>query len=101
MSGFAGGAVIGAASVSWLGDYLGRKKTIFVGGCISTLGCSLQAGAATVGMLIAGRVIAGISIGILSAIVPMYCVSSLTLRPDLIITNSHSRRLLRLLIEER
>ncbi|KFZ04294.1 hypothetical protein V502_10258, partial [Pseudogymnoascus sp. VKM F-4520 (FW-2644)] len=73
VSGFAGGAVIGAASVSWLGDSLGRKKTIFVGGCISTLGCSLQAGAVTVGMLIAGRVIAGISIGILSAIVPMYC----------------------------
>lgn len=74
VSGFTGGAIIGALSVSWLGDGLGRKKTIFVGGLISTIGCSLQAGAANVPMLIAGRVIAGVSIGILSAIVPMYCV---------------------------
>lgn len=74
VSGFTGGAIIGALSVSWLGDMLGRKKTIFIGGCISTVGCSLQSGAASVGMLIAGRVIAGMSVGILSAIVPMYCV---------------------------
>ncbi|KAK9319695.1 general substrate transporter [Lipomyces orientalis] len=73
VSGFTGGAIVGALSVSWLGDSLGRKKTIFIGGCFSTLGCSLQTGAVTVAMLIAGRVIAGIAIGILTAIVPMYC----------------------------
>lgn len=73
VSGFAGGAVVGAASVSWLGDSLGRKKTIFVGGLISTIGCALQAGAVSTGMLIAGRIISGIAIGILTAVVPMYC----------------------------
>jgi len=75
VSGFTGGAIIGSLSCSWLADSLGRKKSIFVGGLISTIGCALQAGAATVGMLIAGRVIAGISVGILTAVVPMYCVS--------------------------
>lgn len=75
VSSFTGGAIIGALAVSWLADSLGRKKTVFIGGCISAFGCALQAGAATLGMLIAGRFIAGIAVGLLSAIVPMYCVS--------------------------
>lgn len=75
VSSFTGGAILGALAVSWLADAVGRKKTVFIGGCISTVGCALQAGAATIAMLIAGRLIAGIAVGILSAIVPMYCVS--------------------------
>jgi MFS family permease len=75
VSSFNGGAVIGALSISWLADLLGRKKTVFLGGCISAFGCALQAGAATIPMLITGRLIAGIAVGILSAVVPMYCVS--------------------------
>lgn len=74
VSSFTGGAILGALSVSWLADMLGRKKTVFIGGCISSFGCALQAGAATIPMLIAGRFIAGIAVGLLSAIVPMYCV---------------------------
>ncbi|RDW59420.1 hypothetical protein BP6252_12507 [Coleophoma cylindrospora] len=73
VSSFTGGAILGALAVSWSADMLGRKKTVFVGGCISAFGCALQAGAATIGMLIAGRLIAGIAVGLLSAIVPMYC----------------------------
>lgn len=78
VSSFTGGAIIGALAVSWLADSLGRKKTVFIGGCISAFGCALQAGAATIAMLIAGRFIAGIAVGLLSAIVPMYCVSAST-----------------------
>jgi MFS family permease len=76
VSSFTGGAIIGALSVSWLADILGRKKTVFIGGTISTFGCALQAGATTIPMLITGRLIAGVAVGILSAIVPMYCVST-------------------------
>jgi MFS family permease len=75
VSSFTGGAIIGALAVSWIADMLGRKKTVFIGGCISVLGCALQAGSATIAMLIAGRFISGIAVGLLSAIVPMYCVS--------------------------
>ena len=82
VSSFTGGAIVGALSVSWLADILGRKKTVFVGGCISAFGCALQAGAATIPMLIAGRFIAGIAVGLLSAIVPMYCVRNLLLPCD-------------------
>ncbi|ATZ56818.1 hypothetical protein BCIN_14g00500 [Botrytis cinerea B05.10] len=73
VSSFTGGAILGALTISWLADGLGRKKTIALGGAISAFGCALQAGAANVGMLIAGRAIAGIAVGILSALVPMYC----------------------------
>ena len=41
---------------------------------IDPIGCALQTAAVNVGMLIAGRLIAGIAIGELSMIVPMYQV---------------------------
>jgi MFS family permease len=56
-----------------LGDKLGRKRSVFVGAAIATLGCALQAGAVTIGMLIAGRAIAGFAVGQLTATIPMYC----------------------------
>jgi MFS family permease len=74
VSAFTGGAILGALSISWLADYFGRKMTVFIGAVISVFGCALQGGAATIGMLIAGRLIAGLAVGLLSAIVPMYCV---------------------------
>lgn len=54
-------------------DFVGRKMTIFIAAVISVFGCALQAGAATIGMLIAGRFFAGLSVGILSSTVPLYC----------------------------
>lgn len=74
VSSFTGGAILGALSVSWLADFYGRKKSVFIGGVIATFGCALQAGAANIPMLIAGRLIAGVAVGLLSAIIPMYCV---------------------------
>jgi MFS family permease len=75
VSSFTGGAIPGALSVAWLPDKLGRRKTVFIGACISVLGCALQGGAKNIPMMIAGRFIAGIAVGLLSAVVPMYCVS--------------------------
>jgi MFS family permease len=75
VSSFTGGAIPGALSVAWLPDKLGRKKTVFIGACIAVFGCALQGGARNIPMMIAGRFIAGISVGLLSAVVPMYCVS--------------------------
>ena len=74
VSSFTGGAILGALAVAWLADMCGRKKTVFIGACISVLGCALQGGAVNIGMMIAGRLIAGVAVGILSAVVPMYCV---------------------------
>ena len=73
VSSFTGGAILGALSISYLADALGRKRTVFVGSVISVLGCALQGGAVNIPMIIAGRLIAGFSVGLLSAVVPMYC----------------------------
>jgi len=76
VSAFTGGAIPGALSVAWLPDKFGRKRTVFIGSCISIIGCALQGGAKNIPMMIAGRFISGIAVGLLSAVVPMYCVSS-------------------------
>ncbi len=73
VSSFTGGAIPGALSVAWLPDRFGRRKTVFIGACISVLGCALQGGAKNIPMMIAGRFIAGVAVGLLSAVVPMYC----------------------------
>jgi MFS family permease len=71
VSSFTGGAILGALSISFLADHLGRKKTVFVGSVLASLGGALQGGAANIPMMIAGRLIAGMAIGLLSAVVPM------------------------------
>ncbi|KAK7027243.1 high affinity glucose transporter [Paramarasmius palmivorus] len=66
------GSFVGALAVTQLGDRLGRKKTIMLAALIWVIGSILQCAAMTRGMLAAGRVIAGVSVGIASAIVPVY-----------------------------
>jgi len=78
VSSFTGGAVLGALSISYLADALGRKKTVFIGAVISTIGCALQGGAVNIPMVAVGRAIAGVAVGLLSGIVPMYCAEIAT-----------------------
>lgn len=73
VSSFTGGAILGALSISFLADRFGRRITVFIGSVISVIGSALQGGAVNVPMMITGRLIAGFSVGLLSAIVPMYC----------------------------
>src|SRR5271163_4568113 len=73
VSPFTGGAILGSLSISYLADKLGRKKAVLVGTIISCLGCALQGGAVNIPMMIAGRFIAGLAVGLLPAVVPMYC----------------------------
>jgi sugar porter (SP) family MFS transporter len=73
VSSYTGGAIIGCILVYYLGDILGRTRSIFLGAFIVTFGCALQAGCTSIAMLIAGRLIAGIAIGILSTANPVYC----------------------------
>ncbi|KDR84667.1 hypothetical protein GALMADRAFT_111906 [Galerina marginata CBS 339.88] len=66
------GSLVGSLSVMHLADKLGRKKTIILAGIIWVIGSILQCASVNRGMLIAGRVIAGFSVGISSAVVPIY-----------------------------
>ncbi|KAJ5936359.1 general substrate transporter [Penicillium verhagenii] len=69
---FTGGAFFGSIFAGPLGDYSGRKITILVGSIVFLLGGGLQTGAPTVAFLYAGRAIAGLGVGILVMIVPIY-----------------------------
>ncbi|GAA6008455.1 hypothetical protein JCM11491_004485 [Sporobolomyces phaffii] len=66
------GSFAGALINSWLADKVGRKKTIIVGSWIWVIGCIIQSASNNVATLVAGRVVAGIAVGILSAIVTTY-----------------------------
>ncbi|KAI8820678.1 sugar transporter [Fimicolochytrium jonesii] len=66
------GCLVGALAVSWMADVIGRKKSILVGGVLFTAGAVLQTFSNGFGMLIAGRIIGGAGIGILSMVAPLY-----------------------------
>ncbi|PGH30836.1 hypothetical protein GX50_06379 [[Emmonsia] crescens] len=73
VSAFTGGAIIGSLGVSYLSDIHGRRITIFVGGLLGALGAALQGAATSIAMLIVGRFIAGVAVGLMSATIPVYC----------------------------
>ncbi|KAJ7591042.1 general substrate transporter [Mycena floridula] len=66
------GSLVGALLTTWLSDKLGRKKTIMLGGAIWVIGSILQCASVNRGMLVVGRIVSGISVGISSAIIPIY-----------------------------
>lgn len=66
------GSLVGALLVGWLADKIGRKKSIMISGVIWVVGSILQAASVNRGMLVVGRIISGLSIGIASSTVPLY-----------------------------
>lgn len=66
------GAFISSLIVGRLGDIIGRRKTILYGSCIFFVGGALQTLASTLAMMMLGRIIAGLGVGMLSTIVPVY-----------------------------
>jgi MFS family permease len=66
------GAFASSLVVGRVGDILGRRKTIFYGSLIFITGGLLQTASTTMAMMILGRIIAGVGVGTLSTIVPVY-----------------------------
>jgi len=66
------GAAVGAALGGALTDRFGRRKLIILAGIIFTISTIFTALAPTVSLLIAGRIVSGLGIGIASFISPMY-----------------------------
>ena len=54
----------------WVGDKIGRKRGVLVGTLFGILGAALMAGSTNSDMFICARVIAGLGIGFVNAIVP-------------------------------
>ncbi|KAH0558467.1 hypothetical protein GP486_004872 [Trichoglossum hirsutum] len=66
------GSFLGALVSSFIADRYSRKVSIQIACVIWVIGAIIQTACNGVGSLVAGRVIAGISVGITSSIVPVY-----------------------------
>ena len=66
------GTFFGALFAGSLADWIGRRITIISGCGIITVGVILQVASSAVSVLVVGRLIAGIGIGFVSAIIILY-----------------------------
>ncbi|CAG8984157.1 hypothetical protein HYALB_00008158 [Hymenoscyphus albidus] len=69
---FTGGAFCGAALAGSSGDRWGRRWTILIGCIFFLIGGALQTGAQNINYLYAGRWLAGVGVGFLVMIIPLY-----------------------------
>jgi MFS transporter, SP family, sugar:H+ symporter len=66
------GTFFGALIAGDLADWFGRRTTIIIGCVIFIIGVSLQAASSALGLLVAGRLVAGFGVGFVSAIIILY-----------------------------
>lgn len=66
------GAFFASLCVGRMGDIIGRRKTILYGSMIFFVGGLIQTMANGMPMMMVGRIIAGVGVGALSTIVPIY-----------------------------
>lgn len=66
------GCFCGAVACIWLGNMLGRRKTIFLGTCIMVVGAILQASSFSLAQLIIGRIVTGFGNGLNTSTVPTW-----------------------------
>ncbi|RSL53879.1 hypothetical protein CEP53_007612 [Fusarium sp. AF-6] len=69
---FAGGGVIGCILVPWLLDRCGRRLAIQITCAVCLVSAILQAASVHVGMILVGRFINGIGVGMIDVAVPIY-----------------------------
>ncbi|KFG86325.1 putative sugar transporter [Metarhizium anisopliae] len=79
-SGMPLGAVGGALILSPANEYLGRKGAIYLSLVLYTIGAALEAGAIDFGMIVAGRVILGLGVGLEGGTVPVYVAETVERR---------------------
>jgi SP family galactose:H+ symporter-like MFS transporter len=66
------GAVVGAFLAGGMADWFGRRWTLIVAGIVFAAGAVLSAFAPSIAVLIAGRLIVGVGIGVSSVAAPLY-----------------------------
>ncbi|KAF2732347.1 general substrate transporter [Polyplosphaeria fusca] len=66
------GTFFGALAAGPIADWIGRRTTIIAGCIVFSLGVALQFASTTVALLVPGRLIAGIGVGFVSAIIILY-----------------------------
>ncbi|KAF2762350.1 permease of the major facilitator superfamily [Pseudovirgaria hyperparasitica] len=66
------GCLLGALSIGFLADRIGRERTLAVATLVFNLGAVLQAASYSVSQIIIGRIVLGIGVGICAGGVPLY-----------------------------
>ena len=66
------GTFLGALIAGDLADWFGRRTTVIAGCIVYGIGCILQTASTGLGLLVAGRLIAGFGVGFVSAIIILY-----------------------------
>lgn len=66
------GCFFGAISCIWIGDRLGRRKTIFLGSAIMVIGATLQCTSFSLAQFIVGRLVTGFGNGLNTSTVPTW-----------------------------
>ncbi|PMD13207.1 fructose transporter 1 [Hyaloscypha hepaticicola] len=72
------GAVGGALMLGPLNEAVGRRMAIVISLVLYTIGAALEAGAIDFGMIVAGRVILGLGVGLEGGTVPVYVAESVS-----------------------
>jgi MFS family permease len=72
------GAVGGALILGPLNEAVGRRMAIVVSLILYTIGAALEAGSINFGMIVAGRVILGLGVGLEGGTVPVYVAESVS-----------------------
>jgi MFS family permease len=65
------GAFIGAVTTSFIGENLGRRKSVLIGVIIMIIGAILQATAYHLAHMIVARIVSGIGMGFINSTVPV------------------------------
>jgi MFS family permease len=65
------GAFVGSVTSSFIGETLGRRKSIGVGAICMIIGAIIQATSFSRGQLIAGRIVAGFGMGFVNSTTPV------------------------------
>ncbi|KAK3672022.1 hypothetical protein LTR78_007991 [Recurvomyces mirabilis] len=74
------GAVVGALLLSPVNEYFGRRGAIILSTILYTIGAALEAGAMDYAMMLSGRLVLGLGIGIETGTVPVYVAETVERR---------------------
>ena len=82
-------AAIASIATGFLCDFFGRRPVLIVAAAVFTLGAGIMAGSVYAWMLVIGRIVVGLGIGMAATTVPMYIAESAPaeMRGKLVVVN--------------
>ncbi|OAA44198.1 glucose transporter-like protein [Metarhizium rileyi] len=66
------GTFFGALASPFMGDYIGRRLALMASTWVFNLGVALQTASTSIPLFLAGRFFAGLGVGLISALIPLY-----------------------------